>query len=322
MISGVRASSMRMLSTSSTIANERSRWTRLLELVDHVVAQVVEAELVVGAVGDVGRVRLGAGHRPEVDEALVGRREARLEQVARVVGDDADRQPEEVVDRPHPLRVAAGEVVVDGDEVRATAGQAVEREGQRRDEGLALARLHLGDLPLVEDHAADELDVEVAHPERPLARLTGRREDLGDDVVEGPVDRLVLALAARLARSERRSLSAWLSSSSDGSSPSATSWISALTTSIRSRISVSDRAANSSSSSLISSIRGWTRLTSRSLVSRNRRRIAWPGEYRVLGRGAPFSGPTRASAQPRTAHLHRSDYSRHGPDDEVLLVSP
>jgi len=28
MISGVRASSIRMLSTSSTIANERSRWTR------------------------------------------------------------------------------------------------------------------------------------------------------------------------------------------------------------------------------------------------------------------------------------------------------
>ena len=59
------------------------------------------------------------------------------------------------------------------------------RRGERRDEGLALAGLHLGDLALVEDDAADELDVEVAHAERPLHRLAGHREDLGQDVVEG-----------------------------------------------------------------------------------------------------------------------------------------
>ena len=62
---------------------------------DHVVAQVVEAELVVRAVRDVAVV---------LRALLVGRR---------VVGDDdADREPEEAVQPAHPLRVAAGEVVV------------------------------------------------------------------------------------------------------------------------------------------------------------------------------------------------------------------
>ena len=49
----------------------------LVELGDHVVAEVVEAVLVVRAVGDVGGVRLAAGDRAQVDQPLVGRRVAR-----------------------------------------------------------------------------------------------------------------------------------------------------------------------------------------------------------------------------------------------------
>src|SRR4029079_3584793 len=57
---------------------------------------------------------------------------------------------------------------------------------------LALAGLHLGDLAAVEDHAADHLDVEVAHAHRALARLADDREDLGQQVVEvAAVDRLL-----------------------------------------------------------------------------------------------------------------------------------
>ena len=80
----------------------------------HVVAQVVEAELGVGAVRDVGRVG-GA-------LLLVGLH----------VLQHADGEPEALVDRAHPLRVAAGQVVVDGDDVDALAGERVEHDGQRR----------------------------------------------------------------------------------------------------------------------------------------------------------------------------------------------
>ena len=50
----------------------------------------------------------------------------------------------------------------------------------------------------MEDDAADELDVEVAHAECPLARLAGGGEHLGRDLVEGGPQPVVLALAARL----------------------------------------------------------------------------------------------------------------------------
>jgi hypothetical protein len=58
---------------------------------DHVVAQVVEAELVVGAVGDVGRVGLPALDRPQVDQPFVGRPVVGVEYECTVVLDDADR---------------------------------------------------------------------------------------------------------------------------------------------------------------------------------------------------------------------------------------
>ena len=63
MMSGVRASSMRMESTSSTMAVVVAALDAVLDVELHVVAQVVEAELVVGAVGDVGGVGVAALRR-------------------------------------------------------------------------------------------------------------------------------------------------------------------------------------------------------------------------------------------------------------------
>ncbi len=132
----------------------------------HVVAQVIEAELVIGRVGDVASIGL--------PPLLVGK-----------VGDDhADGHAEEAVDLPHPVRVAAGEIVVDGDDVDAAALERIQIDGERRDQGLALAGLHFGDLAPVEGDAADQLDVVVALAERPDRGLAHRREGFGKEVVE------------------------------------------------------------------------------------------------------------------------------------------
>ncbi len=160
---------------------------QLLEREAHVVAQVVEAELVVRPVRDVREVRLAPLARPEPRQAGVGRHVGRVVEERSLVLDDRDRQPELMKDRAHPLGVAPRQVVVDGDDVDAPAGEAVEDRGQGRDEGLALAGGHLRDLALVEHHAAHELDVEVAHAEPPAADLPHHREDFGEDLVEvGP----------------------------------------------------------------------------------------------------------------------------------------
>ena len=71
--------------------------------------------------------------------------------------------------------------------------------GKRRDERLALAGPHLGDLAAVQDHAADELHVVVAHAERAPRALAADGERLGQDVVERGAVVELLAELERLA---------------------------------------------------------------------------------------------------------------------------
>ena len=104
--------------------------------------------------------------------------------VVQVVLDDADRHAEEAVDAAHPLGVAAGQVVVHRDDVDALALERVQVGGQRGDERLAFAGLHLGDLALVQHAAADELHVEVPHVEHAAAGFADDGERLGQQVVE------------------------------------------------------------------------------------------------------------------------------------------
>ena len=156
----------------------------------HVVAQVVEPEFVVRPIGDVAPI----GHLP------LG--------VGQLVLNHADRHAEEPVDPAHPLRVAARQVVVDGDDVYALAFEGVQVGGQRRDERLALTGLHLRDAAVVQHHAADELHVEVPHVQHPAAGLADHGEGLGQHLVQARAPghaRLVLgSLAPQVGVRERR----------------------------------------------------------------------------------------------------------------------
>jgi hypothetical protein len=62
--------------------------------------------------------------------------------------------------------------------------QRVQIDGERRDQGLALAGAHLGDLAAMEDDAADQLHVVMALAERALRRLAHRGEGLGQQIVQ------------------------------------------------------------------------------------------------------------------------------------------
>ena len=138
----------------------------LLAVGDHVVPQIVKAQFVVGAVGDIAGIGRAAGR------------------AVHLMGDEADAQTEEPVELAHPLGVAPSQIVVDRDHMDAVAGQRVEVDRQRRDKGLALAGLHLGDLAAMEHDAADDLNREVTHPQHPVGGLAAGREGVGQDVVQ------------------------------------------------------------------------------------------------------------------------------------------
>ena len=132
----------------------------------HVVAKVVEAELVVGAVCHVRRISIPA----------LG--------IGQAVDDAAYRQTEEAIDRSHPLGIAPSQVVVDGDDVHALGRERVEIDRKGRDQCLAFARLHLGDHAAVQDDATHHLDIEVALAERSFRRLPDRGKRVDEEIID------------------------------------------------------------------------------------------------------------------------------------------
>ena len=125
-----------------------------------VVAQVVETELAVRAVSDVALV-LGAA---------VFRR--------LVVLDHPHGEAEKRVKLAHPLGVALGEVVVHGHDMDPAPAEGVEINRERGHEGLAFAGRHFRDPAPVQNHAADELDIEMDHV--PCERLVADGDPAAD----------------------------------------------------------------------------------------------------------------------------------------------
>ncbi len=138
----------------------------LFEMELHVVAQVIETQFVVGAVGDVAGIHVAA---------LA---------VAQAMDDDAGGQAEEAVDLAHPAGVTAGKIVVNGDDMDAAAGEGVEVDRERGYQRLAFTGFHLGDAALVENHAADQLDVEMALPQGALGGLPDGGKSLNQQIIE------------------------------------------------------------------------------------------------------------------------------------------
>ena len=121
----------------------------------HIVAQIVETELIVGAESNVTLISCAAF-------LAVG---------ARLV-DAGHREAVELIERTHPFRVALGQIVVHRYDMHTFARESVEEDRQRGHQRLTLARSHLRNVIahlLAVDHhavkhlAADELNIVMHH---------------------------------------------------------------------------------------------------------------------------------------------------------------
>src|SRR5262249_25359732 len=131
----------------------------------HVVAQVVETELAIGAVGDVTIVGLPAGDRVHVGL------------------DGSGRDAQGLVNWHHSFAVAAGQVIVHSDDVYALAFERVQVRRQRGNEGLTFAGNHLGDVAAMQDDAAEDLHVEMPHVLGAPSGFTAGGERFGQQIV-------------------------------------------------------------------------------------------------------------------------------------------
>ena len=122
------------------------------------IAQVVEHELFVGAIGDVTCV-----------SALPLLRELS-------VLDQPDGETERIVDGRELLGVAACEIVVNRDDMNGAAHQRGGDRRQQRRQGLAFAGFHFGEGAAHHGGAAEQLNGEQAHPDVTTRRLARKRK--------------------------------------------------------------------------------------------------------------------------------------------------
>ncbi len=120
----------------------------------HVVAQVVEAVFVVGAVGDVSGISCTLRHGWHVWQV------------------NADGQAKEFKQCTVIFGITLRQIVIDGNNVHAFAAQRVQVSGQGRGQGFTFTGAHLCDATFVEHHAANQLHIKVTHTEDTLTCFT------------------------------------------------------------------------------------------------------------------------------------------------------
>ena len=143
-----------------------SALNHVVQGVFHIVAKIVETEFVVRAVCDVTGISF---------TALA---------VIKTVNNRTGFQAKEAVNLVHPLCVTAGEVIVHRDDVNTFAFERIQISRERCDKGFTLTCTHLCDIAGMEDHAANELYVEMPHTHGTLRRLTHNGERFFQNVVQ------------------------------------------------------------------------------------------------------------------------------------------
>ena len=131
----------------------------------HVVPQVIEAQFVIGSVGNVA----GIG-----SPAFLG---------LQVMDNQADAQSQEAVHLAHPLAVPAGQVIVHRHNVDAFPPQGVQISRHGCHQGFTFTGFHFRNPALVQHDTAQHLYPEGAHSQHPVRGFADSGESLRQNIV-------------------------------------------------------------------------------------------------------------------------------------------
>jgi len=101
----------------------------LSQAIYHIIAQIVEAEFVIGAIGDIAGIGFTTWNLAEMLQATVILALVfifRIIDESAVMDDDAGREPQGMEDRSHPAGADTRQIVIDRHQVGALALQGIE----------------------------------------------------------------------------------------------------------------------------------------------------------------------------------------------------
>ena len=139
---------------------------QLLLVDDHVITQVIKAQLVICDIGDIAVVGFPA--------LIIGIR----------IQDHPDRQTQPTVNRTHPLSITLSQIVIDRDDMYTFPVQRIQVGRKGGYKGLTFTGTHLGDTTLMQDHATDQLHTEGFHAKYTIICFTHYRKCLRKDIIQ------------------------------------------------------------------------------------------------------------------------------------------
>ncbi len=104
--------------------------------------------------------------------------------IVKIMNDHTDREAQESVQLTHPLGVALGKIIIDRDHVHAASTERVQINWEGGDQRFTFAGLHFSNLALVQNHATDQLHVEMPHVQHTASCLAHNRERLFENLVK------------------------------------------------------------------------------------------------------------------------------------------
>ena len=132
----------------------------------HIIAQIIEAQFVVGSVGYVAGV---------CRAALI---------VVHIMDNKSHRKPEEAMNLCHKLTVALCKIVVYRYDMNAVSGERVEVGRKACNKGFALARSHFRDTSLMEHDTAYNLHRIMAYADNSVRGFAAHRKRVGQNIVQ------------------------------------------------------------------------------------------------------------------------------------------
>ena len=156
-----------------------------------IIAQVIKTKLAVSTISDIRPIGFGTINQIQLMQILTRIDLLKIDQesLTAILGtirhlQHPHAQPQRLIDRGHPARIAAGQIIVDRDQMHPFAGQSVQVNRQGSHQGFAFAGTHLGDLALMQSNAPDHLNIIMAQSNRALAGFTNHGKCFGQQIIQ------------------------------------------------------------------------------------------------------------------------------------------
>ncbi|MNC10300.1 hypothetical protein D3C75_579390 [compost metagenome] len=138
----------------------------LLFIQNHIVPQVIKAELIVRTIGNITGIS------------------SLLVLMAHLCQVQAYCHTEEIIYFAHFVTAHGGQIIIDRYQVDAFAGQCIQIQRQSSCLGFTFTGFHFGNPPAVEHHTTDQLHIKVAFAQHPFGGFPDDSKSIGEDIVQ------------------------------------------------------------------------------------------------------------------------------------------